>query len=355
MDSKLVLITGVTGHIGFRVLQYALEYGFAVRAVVRSQAKADTVRSNSALRAVHQNNQLEIVLVPDFTVPHAFDAVVQGVDYIIHCASPIPFAAPTSDDPENDFIRPAVNATLGIFQSAARAPSVKPIVITSSCIAVAPVAAALVDTGNTYTADTRQPEMDGQWPPGTQSFVTYAAGKVAALNRTEAWMRDKIPHFDAIHVMPAYVLGHVGMADDLQGRQQSPSRLVLNVVRGREKGNEDPPGLAMVVSHVDDCARIHLEALGPNIDGNQSFIICYDCGARPEWDEAKAIVEQNFPTAVNAGTLPCKGSLESVVCRLDSSKTEKTFGFRHTYKDAVVSLVEQYLDLHKKQQGKRKD
>ncbi|KAK1807538.1 hypothetical protein LTR12_018113 [Friedmanniomyces endolithicus] len=116
--------------------------------------------------------------------------------------------------------------------------------------------------------------------------------------------------------------------------------LVLKVVRGREKGNEDPPGLAMVVNHVDDCARIHWEALGANIDGNQSFIISYDCGARPKWDEAKAT---------------CKGSLESVVCRLDSSKTEQTFGFRHTYKDAVVSLSEPYLDLYKKQQGKRKD
>lgn len=95
-----------------------------------------------------------MAIVPNFTVPHAVDAVVQGANYIIHYASPIPFAAPpTSDDPENDFIRPAVNATLGIFQSAARTPSVKRIFVTSSCIAVAPVAAALVDTGEMYTAE----------------------------------------------------------------------------------------------------------------------------------------------------------------------------------------------------------
>ena len=43
MSSDLVLITGVTGHVGFRVLIFALEAGYRVRAAVRNQGKADTI------------------------------------------------------------------------------------------------------------------------------------------------------------------------------------------------------------------------------------------------------------------------------------------------------------------------
>ena len=182
MPGELVLLTGATGHVGFRALQYALEKGFTVRAAVRSQQKAELVRS----KAMKRDDQLSFVVVPDFAAPHAFDEAVQGVQYVIHCASPIPFGPPTTDNAHEDFIKPALDATLGLFQSAAKAKGLKRIVVTSSCIAVAPVAAAISDTGETYTADTRQPEPADELGPGTISFVAYAASKVSALNQAEA-------------------------------------------------------------------------------------------------------------------------------------------------------------------------
>lgn len=50
--NDLVLITGVSGHVGFAVLREALKQGYNVRAVVRSEAKAKIVGENEALKGL---------------------------------------------------------------------------------------------------------------------------------------------------------------------------------------------------------------------------------------------------------------------------------------------------------------
>lgn len=89
MPGDRVLITGATGHIGFRTLRYALDNGYTVKAAVRSEQKAETVRSNPALRAYKNSSQLSFVIVPDLTVEGAYDTAVNGVKYIVHIASPL--------------------------------------------------------------------------------------------------------------------------------------------------------------------------------------------------------------------------------------------------------------------------
>lgn len=351
MARNLILLTGATGHIGSGVLLYALDHGYQVRAVVRSKAKADLVQYNRAVKATGKAECLSTVIIPDFTVADAFDEAVKGVDFVIHCASPIPFGPPTTDNAYEDFIKPAVESTLGVLRSAAKEPNVRRVVITSSCIAVAPVAAAMSDTGETYTAYTRQPEPDTSFQPGTVSFVAYAAGKVSALNQAEAWMKQNRPHFDTIHLMPSYVLGRNEMYTSIEDLLASPNSFPLNIVRAAGEGGGDYPAMAMVTNHVDDCARIHVEALNPRVEGGKSFMICYDCESRPQWDDAKEIVSKYFSEAVKAGILPNKGSLESVCSKLDSKETEETFGFKRTYEEAVVDLVEQYLQLLGKTQA----
>ena len=52
------------------------------------------VRSNPALQAMNKSSQLSFIVVPDITVPGAFDDAVKGVSYIVHIASPIPSHEP---------------------------------------------------------------------------------------------------------------------------------------------------------------------------------------------------------------------------------------------------------------------
>lgn len=347
MEGQLVLITGVTGHIGFAVLKYALEQGFRVRAAVRSQAKAETVRSNAALKALQKDDRLSFVVVSDMLAADALDGAVRDVDYIIHCASPVPFSELTTDNAYESYIKPAVDGTLGMLRSAAKEKSVKRIVITSSIIAVVPFAATGADLGLTYTADTRQPEQEGSLGPGTPTFVAYGAGKVSALNQAEAWMKNNQPHFDLIHLMPSFVLGRNDLWKSPEELQISSNAIFLRVI-GACQPETGLPGLAMVINHIDDCARIHVQALDPKIEGNQSFIINNHFKPDPQWNDAKAIVEKRFPEVIKAGILSNAGSLESVNTSVDVAKTEQTFGIKHTYEDAVVSVVEQFLDMREK-------
>src|SRR5438034_10981539 len=107
MTSDLVLITGVTGHVGFRVLVFALEAGYRVRAAVRNQEKADTILAAPSIKALNPDSRLTFVFVPDILMDGAYDEAVKGVDSIIHIASPLASGI-SSDNFETHLIQPAV-------------------------------------------------------------------------------------------------------------------------------------------------------------------------------------------------------------------------------------------------------
>lgn len=90
MPNDLVLLTGGTGHIGFRILTLLLENAFSVRAVVRSDKKAETLRSSLEKTGnADKLSKLSTVVVPVFADDNAFNVVVEGVNYIIHAGSPL--------------------------------------------------------------------------------------------------------------------------------------------------------------------------------------------------------------------------------------------------------------------------
>ncbi len=120
--------------IGFRTLILLLEQGsFNVRVAVRSQSSYDKLLSYKPLAPY--TSQLESAIVPEITVPGAYDEAVKGVTHVIHVASPIP--GPDTADFETDLIQPAIQGTVGILQSAHKAGGVKKVVITASVAAIA--------------------------------------------------------------------------------------------------------------------------------------------------------------------------------------------------------------------------
>jgi len=120
---------GGTGFLGAWILKTLLEDGFMVRAAVRSQSKADYLKS----RFVEHEDKLEFVIVEDITTPGIFDEAVKGVDAVLHTASPL-----TGPDPlvePDKLIKPAVDGTLGVLKSALNSPTVQRIVVTASVAA----------------------------------------------------------------------------------------------------------------------------------------------------------------------------------------------------------------------------
>lgn len=83
---------------------------------------------------------MEHIIVPDITVPGAYDEAVKGVKYIVHVASPFSSPDLVQSDYESSFIQPAVKGTVGMLDSAITAESVKRVVITGSILSITGIA-----------------------------------------------------------------------------------------------------------------------------------------------------------------------------------------------------------------------
>ncbi|RXW23027.1 hypothetical protein EST38_g2830 [Candolleomyces aberdarensis] len=131
-----ILVTGANGYIASWVVRRLLEKGYNVRGTVRKAEKSEYLKNY--FESYVKQGRLEVVVVEDITKEGAFDEAVKGVHAIEHMASPVP-VNDNGGDPE-EFIRPAVDGTLGILKSALKNNSaIKRIVVTSSSAAVSTV------------------------------------------------------------------------------------------------------------------------------------------------------------------------------------------------------------------------
>ena len=343
MSGDLVLLTGASGHMGFRALVEALSAGYSVRAAVRSQNKADLILAAPSIKALSPGSKLQFVIVPDILADGAYDEAVKGVMYIVHCASPI--AVPT-DDYERDIIEPAIEGTVGILNSAAKAPSVKRVVITSSCLAVIPWEDFIAkESEHVFGPDETIPDISG---PYGHHFEAYAASKVNALNATTRWVRAQKPHFDLINMLPSFFIGKNELVTEANGILNGTNGAAFGQILGKKMDSPNPG----TTIHVNDVAKIHILSLNPKVKGNQNFIASSGGVEGRAWGDAIEIVKENFPAAVKDGRLPADGFQPTKKLRIDSSKTEKELGIKfQPYETQVKSVTEHYLELLEKDGG----
>jgi nucleoside-diphosphate-sugar epimerase len=340
--SSLVLITGATGHVGFPVLVHALSAGYSVRAAVRSAEKAKTIRSHPLIKALNPGSRLTFFIVPDLCKANAYDEAVRGVDYVIHIASPLMSnRIPPPDDQDAFFIKPAVRGTLNILEAAKKSRTVRRVVITSSITALIPFSEVNGSQRcSTWISPTdRIPFVPG---PYANEFEAYAASKVAALHEAEAWMSTHNPNFDVVHLHPSFVEGRNDLALHTREVLKGTNAIVLSIALGKQF---DHSTMGATV-HLEDVARVHVQALDGLVPGNASYIL----SQYTEWDEVTEIVSRNFPDAIKKGILPNSGSASTHPVFIDSSLAEEIFGFQHRgLEEQVKSVVGHYLEVRMKQ------
>ncbi|KAH7024507.1 uncharacterized protein B0I36DRAFT_387065 [Microdochium trichocladiopsis] len=346
-----LLITGVTGYIGFQTLIIALERNHNVRAVVRSQANIAKLRSMNARVAKSQDDGvLEFAIVPNFLAPNDITSALDGITEIIHLASPL---AAQADDYEREIIAPAVDMVTVVLEAATQTPSVRRLVITSSCVTLVPFEWNFApDSERTYSADDINSHPT---QPYGNPMEAYWASKALARIATRDFVNTKKPHFDYINLLPSVVIGpdtripSDGTAKPGDLTAEARGSVLASAL---DASLNSPFPFVGVPVHVRDVARAHVDAAVPaegqtEIAGNAEYILSSDAPEGVVWDrDTPAIARKYFPEEVANGTLPLEGSLTAIKWRLDTSKTEEAFGWKMTtFEQTMKEMLLQYIDL----------
>lgn len=340
--SDLVLITGGSGHIGSRVIIDALEAGYAIRAVVRSQVKADRILSIPTIKKLNPGKKLDFIIVPDLLVDGAYYEAIKGATHVIHVASPITDAHKDGESWQTTFIDPAVKGTLNILEAAKKAGKVKRVVITSSGIAM--LSWKAFTSGNTEGIPLNEKMRTVFLPePYADSFEAYSASKIAALNETEKWVEQEkaFISFDVVNICPGFVIGRDELVTDVEDARRGTNMVVIGPVTGGKLSYT--PGVTI---HVRDVSMAHVRSLDLKVPGNQAYLLIAESPKGTRWEDSFEIVARHFPDAVRDGIIKNNGTILTVPLEIDASASEKALGLKYlSYEEMVKDVVGHYLEL----------
>ena len=218
-----------------------------------------------------------------------------------HIASPLAGSIGSSDDYEHLLIEPAVKGTTGVLSSALKQASVKRIIITSSAVVLFSwLDLALKESPHVFT------EKDVIAPPSgpySAGFEAYHASKVHTFHAAQKFVAEKGPlNFDIIHVMPSFVIGRNDLITDDPTKVASGSNAYA---LGPILGNKNSTPLPGVTVHIDDVARVHIQALDETkVKSSQNFVLSSNGIEGTKWEDGIISVSSAFPNAVENGILP---------------------------------------------------
>jgi nucleoside-diphosphate-sugar epimerase len=329
MTGRTLLLTGATGLIGFQILLDALKADHIVRAVVRSPEKKARLLQHASIKEAASCQRLGFAIITDFSSPQAWGAALEGIDFVIHTASPLPLP---SLDPDVDIFGPMMHVNASLLQAALKVPSLKRIVFTSSIVATMP----LPPRGpGPYNAFTRYPASSGPFANVTDA---YQAAKMQLLEQNHDTVKTHRPSFDVINIIPGYTFGRNESAQTSAEMSASSNGLLFALLKGRKFAGPRTAGGA----HIKDVSKVHIKALGSDIPGNADYGVTVPI----VYDAAIKIAKARFPEAFAAGIFNENGTQPSEVVEWDARATEERFGITFkSYEVMVTDTVTQYLEL----------
>ncbi len=242
-SNAAVLVTGASGYIASWLVKYLLEAGHTVHGTVRDPQKKSGMEHLHQLKAAH-GEKLKLFKA-DLLDPGAYDAAMQGCELVMHTASPFVISGFT--DANEALVRPALEGTRNVLESANRVASVKRVVLTSSVVAIyGDNIDGLEVPGGIFTEE--------HW--NTSSSVDhqpYPYSKTVA--EKEAWaIQKRQSRWDLVTINPGLVLG--------PSLTQASASTSLVFIRQLANGMMFPaaPDLWMGVVDVRDVALAHIKA-----------------------------------------------------------------------------------------------
>ena len=199
MSLSRILLTGGTGSVGAHVLEQLLALGnVTVTVVVRSLTKSRAFLERRYSSHV-SNGLLNLLEIPDMSVPHAFDAAARSVDAIIHIATPLAY----SGDLKKLVIDPTWTIDENILTAAKKAPNVKRVIITGSIVSTMNLS-ELASNRTITEADYNEIAVkDALGEPG----AAYMYAKTTAEHNAWSFMKAEKPGFDLVVLLAPSITG----------------------------------------------------------------------------------------------------------------------------------------------------
>lgn len=301
---SLVVVTGANGFIASHVVDQFLEAGYRVRGTVRSIHRAAWVQE--FFNKKYGPGLFELAEVPKMEAPGAFDDAVKGASGIAHIATPVM----QSFDP-NEAVPMIVSGSLNALTAAAKEPSVKRVVLTSSS-----TAAASPQPNKVFRIDDHlwnEDAVKAAWAPppyeGVQRRLdVYSASKTRAEQEAWKWMKANKPGFVLNTVLPNCNLGTV-LSVENQGTPSTVGwiKALWNSFEGAEDLKANPPQYYI---NVQDNARVHVAALVySDVQDERLFTFAYPYN----WNDILAVLRKLYPERKFMDDIPDLGHDLSIV------------------------------------------
>lgn len=325
-----ILLTGATGFIGAQVLDNLLARNIRVRVAVRDKVKGDSLLETRRPYA----GQIDIALIKDFKEASAsLDEAVEGVDGIIHVASPFSYDIKSN---EEDLVRPAINGVTSLLASAAKSTTVKRVVLTSSFAAVVDIdrkAPPRFDyTAKDWNPQTYEDSVDEK----STSVVAYRGSKKFAELAAWDFVKENKPDFDIVTLCPPMTFGPpVHPIANISKLNESNATL-WQVAQGK-----DLP-VARVPFWVDgrDLAHAHVEALLRPEAGNKRYTVT--APDRFSYQVAADIIEKTFEWARGKVQQPAQRQQIDDSHDLDGHTAAAELGITYrSFEESVVDTIRQ--------------
>jgi len=334
--SKPVLVTGGSGYLASWIIKLLLEDGIRVNATVRDPSNAKKVRHLETL-AEASNGDLTLFKA-DLLDEGSFDEPMKDCELLIHTASP--FFITGIKDPENELVRPAIDGTRNVLESAKRSPTVKRVVLTSSVVAIYGDNADIqLTSGGVFTEEKWNTTSSAQHQP-------YPYSKTIA--EREAWsIAKEQKQWDLLTINPGWIFG-----PSVSKRTDSMSiRTMINFGDGTYKMGV--PELWNGIADVRDVAQAHINAgYKPEASGRHIIVSAAVClfdmanMLRDHFGDAYPFPRKQVPKFVFWLIAPMRGFTRKYVSRNAGIKIKFDTTYSQQDLDMSFTPVEQTIRDH---------